>query len=117
MMGNDLTKGAVRKFIGRKETMASEDIGFSLFPKLPTEIRAMVWTMSFISRWGRMVEVRNHQVQHLEMDDFDSKGNPRLHLWSPSPPPDIVNVCHEARDVAKQVAIRAGQFIFPKDLL
>jgi hypothetical protein len=94
------------------EQMASENMGFSLFPKLPAEIRAMVWKMSFESKWGRMVEVRIYQVQHLKPDDFDSKGNPRLHLWSPSPPPDIANVCHEARDVARYVAMRAGQFLF-----
>jgi len=52
----------------------------------------MIWTMSFESRWGRMVKVGDHRVQHLEPDDFDNKGNPRLHLWSPSPPPDIVNL-------------------------
>lgn len=61
-----------------------------------------------------MVEVRNHQVQHLELDDFDSKGNPSLHLWSPSPPSDVANVCHDARDVAKQVAMKAGQFLFQR---
>jgi 2EXR family len=100
--------------VGLKGPMASEDLGFPLFPKLPTEIRAMIWTMSFESRWGRIVEVKNYQVQHLELDDFDNKRNPRLHLWSPSPPPDIVNVCHEGRDVAKQVAMKAGQLLFQR---
>lgn len=94
--------------------MTSEDIEFSLFPKLPAEIRAMIWTMSFMSKWGRMVEVRNHEVHYLEVKDFDSKINPDLHLWSPSPPPEIVNICHESRDVAKRVAMREGQFLFQR---
>jgi len=95
-----------------KGPMASEDLGFPLFPKLPTEIRVMIWIMSFESRRGRVVEVKNHEMQHLKLDDFDSKGNLRLHLWSPSPPPDVVNVCHESRDVARQVATKSSQFLF-----
>jgi hypothetical protein len=111
---NNPSRESRREIIGQKETMISEVFGFPLFSKLPTEIRAMIWTMSFVSKSGRMVEVRNHQVRHLKVDNFDRNGNPRLHLWSPSPPPDLVNVCHEARDVAKQVAMRAGQFIFQR---
>ena len=91
----------------------SGHIDFSVFPNLPTEIRATIWTMCFASRPGRVVEVRSREVQHREIDDFDSNGKPRLFLWPPSPPPEIVNVCHEARDAAKRVAMSAGQFHFP----
>jgi hypothetical protein len=49
--------------------MTLDYIEFSLFPKLPAEIRAMIWTVGFMSRWGRMVEARSHEVQHLEVGD------------------------------------------------
>lgn len=57
----------------QEDTMTSDDIEFSVFTKLPAEIRAMIWTMGFMSRWGRMVDVRRREALYLEVGDFDNK--------------------------------------------
>lgn len=74
--------------------------------QLDFDIRILVWRFAYDQQEPRLVEVRT--AVHDHYTDDHSLWCPR---YSPSPPPTIVNVCHEAREEAQRCAGRAGHFI------
>ncbi|EFY94305.1 hypothetical protein X797_011524 [Metarhizium robertsii] len=68
---------------------------FHPFPRLPFELRAMVWALA--------AEPRNVQITaecHEDMDPEDYDFYPALcieHLFSPTPVPAVLHACRESR--------------------
>lgn len=93
--------------LDQTRTVASQVLEFKLFPKLPTELRFKVWAIAFLSRAPRVVEfrIRDETVP-------DSANARRTYLWSSSPPPALVNACHEARKISNELAKKTGQLFF-----
>lgn len=73
---------------------------------LSLEIRLQVWNYFYSLQAPRIVEVGTRCQPHYEHE----------HAWcprfSPSPRPVIFNICHEAREITRQLARRAGQLLF-----
>jgi hypothetical protein len=88
------------------ENMA-EHAKFTLFPQLPTEIRLQIWRDVFFSKGPRIVEVL------LQKHDcvISPRGQQACPIYSPTPPPPVFLVCHEARRVALELASNAGRFL------
>lgn len=73
-------------------------------PKLHREIRLMIWTQLYQDQDARLVEIRS-------IKDCDNHDGP-CPRYSPTPPPAVVNICHEARSDALQIARQAGHLLF-----
>lgn len=73
---------------------------------LDLDIRLMIWELAYLLQDPRVVEVRTAKHDHYS----------GYHDWcprySPSPPPTIVNVCGEARAVARRIAQGRGHLLF-----
>src|SRR5271156_5126617 len=89
--------------------MTPQGLEFTLFPKLPTELRFKVWAMAFLSRVSRVVEIR---IREQTDSNSDSESPASPYLWSPSPPPALANSCREARQMVTELARKTGQLLF-----
>jgi hypothetical protein len=75
--------------------------------KLPTEIRLAIWAHLYNTTPARIVEVQTAKHDHYSHYPLPC---PR---YSPSPPPLLVNICHEARAEARRLALLAGHLLLP----
>ncbi|KAF4125569.1 hypothetical protein GMORB2_0813 [Geosmithia morbida] len=76
---------------------------FHYFPRLPAELRALIWDMT---AEPRIVEV------HLRPDPHHTEGT---HLYSPTPAPAMVQACHESREHAARTGLYRRAFTFGSD--
>lgn len=78
---------------------------FPLFSTLAVELRLKIWAYAFLSREPQIVAVST-----LKHDCSNHEG------WCPrylsSPPPALVNVCHESRQIAYEGAVKTDQLHF-----
>ncbi|KID93727.1 hypothetical protein MAJ_10325, partial [Metarhizium majus ARSEF 297] len=68
---------------------------FHPFPRLPFELRAMVWALA---AEPRTVQIKAEYDQNMEPEDYEL--HPSLyieHLFSPTPMPAVLHACRESR--------------------
>ncbi|KAK0101169.1 hypothetical protein ONS95_012850 [Cadophora gregata] len=86
--------------------MESSAVVASGWTSLSLELRQAIWELVYTTQDARVVEVSTAEHSHHSQE----------HDWcprfSPSPRPTMVNICHEARCIAHDVAQRAGHLIF-----
>lgn len=80
---------------------------FPLFSNLAVELRLKIWSYAFINRAPQIVAVST-----LKHDCADHKHIGWCPRYSSSPPPAVVNVCHESRQIAYEEAVKIGQLHF-----
>jgi len=76
-------------------------------PELNLDIRVMIWKQSYEIEPPRIVEIDTEK--HGNCNEHTKSWCPR---YSPSPPPAIVNVCHETRYEAQRLAKIKGHLLF-----
>jgi hypothetical protein len=89
-----------------KKTTISSRVNVEDGSKLCLDVRLIIWRELYYLQSPRIVEVRTQE--HSDCSNHES-WCPR---YSPSPSPTVVNVCHEAREEAQNVAQKAGHLLF-----
>ena len=87
--------------------MKSDVVVATGWSNLSLELRQAIWALVYGTQVARVVEVAT--TEHTPCNS-DHDWCPR---FSPSPRPVLVNVCHEARSTAHNIAQRVGHLIFP----